>query len=232
MRQAGVLAIVAALLSTAAMADSLEIGPTRVQMIGAERAATITIRNSDAAPANIQIRTMDWSQIDGADQYAPSRVLMASPPQVALAPGESQVIRLVAENLPTGAEEKSFRLVIDQIPTDQAPGATGVRTAIRALVPVFVAPSTADRPRLRWRARRSAEGVTLTATNEGNAHERLIAVSVGTGGRNVGEPIEGYILPKAQRSWSIRGVPAAARTLQIAGEGDFGEVRADVPLAP
>ena len=220
------------LASAPVLADSLEIGPTRIQMVGQERTATLTVRNSNTAPANIQVRAMDWSQADGTDQYAPSRLLFASPPQTALAPGESQVIRLVVEKLPPSATERAFRLVIDQIPTGTPDDGAGVRVAIRALVPVFVTGSTADRPRLRWNATRSGQNVTLTATNEGRAHERLIDAKLTAGTTSVGQPIEGYVLANARRSWTITGVPAAARSLRLAGAGEFGQVRADVPLEP
>jgi fimbrial chaperone protein len=228
-----ILALIVALAATSpVVADSLEIGPTRIQMIGIERTATLTIRNSNAAPANIQVRAMDWSQPDGIDAYTPSGTLLASPPQAPLAPGGSQTIRLVIEKLPATATERAFRLVIDQIPSEQTAGGAGVRTAIRALVPVFVTASMADRPKLRWGAIRSGTKVTLTATNDGAAHERLIDGRLSTGGTAVGQPIEGYVLASSQRRWTIIGVPANARSLALAGEGEFGQVRADVSITP
>jgi len=214
------------------LATSLDIGPTRIQMIGPERTATMTIRNSDSAPTNVQVRTLDWSQANGSDQYTPSTTLLASPPQAALAPGDSQVIRLVVENLSSNGSERAFRLVIDQIPASQAPDGTGagVRTAIRALVPVFITPSTQDRPKLSWNARRSGSAVVLSASNSGVAHDRLVSAVVSAGGKQIGDPIEGYVLGKATRSWTIVGVPAGATSVRIVGDGDFGQVQADVPI--
>ncbi len=233
MTRALLIGVLAALLSaSSSLADSIEIGPTRLQMVGPERTTTLTIRNSNDAPASIQIRAIDWSQADGTDQYAPSAVLLASPPQASLAPGESQVIRLVIENLPAADRERAFRLVIDQIPSDQSPSGAGVRTAVRALVPVFVTTAITDRPRLQWTAVRSGTTVTLTAVNDGAAHERLIGATLSAGGQPIGDPLEGYVLAGAQRVWTIEGVPDGTQSLTIAGEGEFGEVRADVPLAP
>ena len=233
MTRALIIGALAALLGAApALADSIQIGPTRVQMVGSERTTTLTIRNSNDTPANIQVRAMDWSQADGTDQYAPPSVLLASPPQVSLAPGESQVIRLVIENLPAANRERAFRLVIDQVPGDQSPTGAGVRTAVRALVPVFVTTAITDRPRLQWTAARSGTTVTLTASNDGAAHERLVGAALSAGGQPVGGPIEGYVLAGEKRVWTVQGVPDATQSLTIAGEGEFGEVRADVPLAP
>ncbi|NBW07402.1 MAG: molecular chaperone [Caulobacteraceae bacterium] len=226
------LLVVALLATTPALADSLEIGPTRLQMVGPERTTTLTIRNANDTPANIQIRALDWSQSDGTDQYSPSTLLLASPPQVSLAPGESQVIRVVIETLPAADREHAFRLMIDQIPSEQSPGGAGVRTAVRALVPVFVTATVADRPSLQWRAVRNGTTVTLTVVNAGPAHDRIVGAAVTADGAPIGDPIEGYVLADAQRSWTLEGVPGDARSLSIAGEGEFGEVRADVPLAP
>lgn len=231
MARSGLLLL--ALLATAPVfADALDISPTRIQMLGPERTATLSIRNSSTAPANIQVRAMDWAQADGTDQYAPSSVLLASPPQAALAPGEAQVIRLVIDKLPPGTGERAFRLVIDQIPSGAAAGGAGVRTSIRALVPVFVTPSATDRPSLRWQAARGTAGIMLSVSNQGGAHDRLIDGHVTVAGKSVGRPIEGYVLAGGQRRWTIAGVPAGASSLTLTGEGEFGQVRADVPITP
>jgi fimbrial chaperone protein len=237
MPRALIIGALAALLAAGSalpvLADSIEIGPTRLQMVGPERTTTLTIRNSNDTPANIQVRAMDWTQGASADEYSPSTTLLASPPQMSLAPGESQVIRLVVENLPDTDHERAFRLVIDQIPSDPSPSGAGVHTAVRALVPVFVTTALTDRPRLQWSAVRSGTTVTLTAINDGAAHDRLVGARLtAADGKPVGGPIEGYVLAKAQRSWAIEGVPDDVQSLTIAGEGEFGEVRADVPLAP
>ncbi|RJF85791.1 molecular chaperone [Sphingomonas cavernae] len=225
------LGMVAALLVTATplSAGSLEIGPTRVQMIGPERTATLTIRNVDSAPSNIQVRTVDWSQPEGADLYAPSKQLLASPPMVTLAPGESQVIRLVVEDLPKVPGETAFRLILDEIRPQRAEGGAGVQAALRALVPVFVTPSTQSRPKLRWTAARSGQNVLLTAHNDGDARDRLVNLNVTAGGKAVGDPLEGYVLSRARRSWTLAAVPAAT-SLRVAAEGDYGAVQADVPI--
>ena len=213
-------------------AQSMELSPTRVQMIGAERASTMTIRNDNPEPLNVQIRAMDWRHEGAEDLYSPSQTLLASPPQATLAPGESQVIRIVAENAPAQPHEQAFRLVIDQIPDEQAEADVGIRTVIRALVPVFITSSLQDRPHLEWQARRSGDGVILTATNSGPARDRLVGAAATVDGQPVGAPLEGYVLSQAERTWTLTGVPATARMVRISGEGDFGPVVADVAITP
>lgn len=224
--------LAATLLAAPLYAQSLEIGPVRVSMIGQERTATLTIRNVDDAPTNVQLRTFDWSQAEGFDNYTPSAVLLASPPAAQLAPGESQVIRLVVENLPEVQGERAFRLVIDQIPDERASNGAGIRTAIRAMVPVFITPSTNSRPNLSWQAKRQGNDLVLTAINSGVARDRLLNLTVSADGRALtANPLDGYVLGNARRTWTVTGIPANVRSVKVSGEGDWGQVEADVPIA-
>lgn len=227
-----ILAAAFAAVTAPAVAGSIEIGPTRLQMIGPERTATLTIRNVDTSPTNVQVRTVDWSQPNGADSYTPSTMLIVSPPIVTLGAGDTQVIRVVIENLPAGKSEAAFRLILDEIPVQHAGDGAGVQTALRALVPVFVTPSTQSRPSLRWTAARDGADLILTAQNDGDTRDRLLNVKVSAGGRAIGNaPLEGYVLSRSSRTWRLPGATAVT-SVTVEGEGDFGEVRADVPIRP
>ncbi|WP_332678140.1 fimbrial biogenesis chaperone [Brevundimonas sp.] len=226
------VAVALAFAPSPSVAGSLEIGPIRVQMIGSERTATLTIRNTDATPVTVQVRTVDWTQPGGADVYTPSSVLMVSPPLVTLAPGESQVIRLVIENMPEASHERAFRLIVDELPASADALPAGVVTALRVLVPVFVTPSTESRARLRWEAKQEGESLTVTAINEGAARERLINLQASSGGQPIGEPLEGYVLSGGRRTWTIDTGGATATALSLSAEGEYGTVEANVPVTP
>lgn len=230
---AAVLAATALAFAPApSVAGSLEVGPIRVQMIGSERTATLTIRNTDDTPITVQIRTVDWSQPGGSDVYIPSSSLMASPPLVTLGPGESQIIRLVVDNMPEASTERAFRVIVDELPASAGALPAGVVTALRILVPVFVTPSTESRAHLRWEAKQEGDSLTVTAINDGAARERLINLQVSSGGRSVGEPLEGYVLSGGRRSWTIDTGSAPATALTLSAEGEYGTVEANVPVTP
>ncbi|KQW82298.1 fimbrial biogenesis chaperone [Brevundimonas sp. Root1279] len=231
------LALAAFLVATApaapAIAGSLEIGPIRLQMIGPERTATLTIRNVDSAPVTVQIRTVDWTQPNGEDVYTPSALMLVSPPLVTLAPGESQVVRVVIENLPEAPTERAFRLILDELPPEPNANATGVQTAIRALVPVFVTPSTAARPNLSWSAIRSGDQLVVTAANRGDSRDRLINLSVAADGQALNPyALDGYVLAGGSRSWTLPAGSAQAGAITISAEGEYGTVEANVPVTP
>jgi fimbrial chaperone protein len=223
----------AALLALAgpAAAGALEIGPTTVQMIGPERTATIRIKNIGDAETTVQARTVDWAQPQGQDVYTPSTTLLVSPPLVKLKPGESQVLRLVVEQTPPQAQEKSYRLILDEIPNPESINGAGVRESVRALVPVFITASTSSRPKLKWSATRSGDGVVLTAANDGAMRERLVDLNLKANGAAVGPPMEGYVLSHGSRSWTVPA-PASVTSLSASAEGGFGTVQADVPIGP
>lgn len=228
------LAVAAALLTAfPAAAGSLEIGPIRLQMIGPERTATLTIRNVDSAPVTVQIRTVDWTQPQGEDVYTPSALMLVSPPLVTLAPGESQVIRVVVEHLPEARSERAFRLILDELPAERQVDAAGVQTAIRALVPVFITPSVDARPSLSWSATRSGDHVVLAASNSGASRDRLTNLQVSANGQAVNDvALDGYVLSGGVRTWHLPPGSAGASSLRVSAEGEFGTVEADVPVTP
>lgn len=220
----------ACLAATPVLAGSLQIGPIRVQMIGAERTSTITLNNSGSDPITVQIRAVDWAQSEGVDNPQPSANLLVSPPLVTLAPGESQVVRVVAENVPAAPNERAFRLILDEIPRQRTGTGTGVQTTLRALVPVFVTPSTQSRSNLRWSAVRQGDTIRLTARNDGQARDKLMAMRITAGGTALSAAPEGYVLSGTTRTWTLPAPPGAATSLTIAGEGEFGAIEADVPI--
>jgi fimbrial chaperone protein len=220
----GLLAAMLSGIGGAAATGSLQIGPTITSMVGKERTSTLTIRNSDATAVTIQIRAMDWTQKNGEDVHTPSKALVVSPPFATLQPNEAQTLRLLISNVPNVKTERAFRLIIDEVPNAAVRPSTGLQTTLRILSPVFLAPSTESRPRMSWSAARSANGVVLTARNDGDAHERLSEIKVSAGGQVVAEgpAFGGYVLAKSSRTWTL---PAnVAGEAVVSGAGAFGPI--------
>jgi fimbrial chaperone protein len=228
---AGLLAVALASVGVAAAA-SIQIGPTITTLVGKERTATVSIRNSDSEPVTVQIRAMDWNQAHGEDALTPSSALIVSPPFVTLQPGEAQTVRLLVEKVAKVDVERAFRLVVDEVPNPVQRASTGVQTTLRLVSPVFLSPSTDARPKLAWTTSRNANGVVLSVRNNGNAHERLSGLQVSLGGKavNQGAPMGGYVLARGTRSWTL---PAAAGATEavITGTGAYGPINARVPIA-
>lgn len=220
-------------LASPAWAGSIEVGPILVQMIGPERAATLTVTNASDQAEDLQVRTVEWTQGPDGDVYSTTTALIASPPVVSLKAGESQTIRLVLEGVPEGGGEKAYRVILDEIPRTPAAGAVGVRTAIRVLVPVFLTPSLQARSKLSWSAARSPQGLAVTARNDGDRRERLNNLKFEAGGQALeasSTSLSIYLLSHSSRTWTLTGAPAGASALTAtAGDGD-APVQANVPI--
>jgi fimbrial chaperone protein len=96
-------------------AASLHVVPVSVQLAPGQAAATVSLRNDGDQTLRAQVRVFSWSQAGNQDHLDASQALIASPPQVEIAPKATQTVRLVraAKTAPTG--EESFRLLIDEI---------------------------------------------------------------------------------------------------------------------
>src|SRR4029079_10100865 len=72
----GALAIGAITLSMlschAGNAASLRVAPTNLELVAPDSAPTLTLRNEDTRPINVQIRVLHWTQIDGIERLDPT----------------------------------------------------------------------------------------------------------------------------------------------------------------
>ena len=126
-------------------------------------------------------------------------------------PRSEQLVRLVRASREPAAIEKSYRLVIDEIPDPSTPAVNGVVLRLRYSVPVFVAGATPEpRPELSWRAAREGQEWVLSLNNTGTRYAQVASLQVlDSGGKPVAEVdgLVGYALAQRQRQWRIR--PAA-----------------------
>ncbi|MDO9360650.1 MAG: fimbria/pilus periplasmic chaperone [Polaromonas sp.] len=131
----------AGLLVPAAHAASLQVAPISLEFSPQEQAQSIWLSNTGTTPVRAQVRVLQWSQPEQADLLAPTRELVPSPPMVEIAPGEKQMIRIIRTQPGMPDSEKSFRLIVDELPGPSgaaaAPGG-GLQFLLRYSVPVFV----------------------------------------------------------------------------------------------
>lgn len=109
------LALCTALTGSNVMGQTLTVTPVRLQIPPKQNATTLTVTNSGATATGIQVRVYDWTQSDGNDQLTTTDAIVVSPPLATIAPGASQVIRLVLRRSPERKED-AYRILLDQIP--------------------------------------------------------------------------------------------------------------------
>ncbi len=104
---------------------------------------------------------------------------------------------------------------------------------VRHDLPVFVAPLAAAKPTLDFSVECAGDGARLRVTNIGNVHSQLRNLSLdSTPERNALARWDtfDYLLPTAQKSWSLAQVaPAAVRkSFRLTAVTDQGAFAADV----
>jgi fimbrial chaperone protein len=224
---AGVLIIAAAGM---AAAGSFSISPIRVDLDNAHRTEFFTIHNDDDAPVVIQIRTVDWSQQNGEEQYRDSQELLTTPPVFQIAPKGEQIVRVALRRLVDPTRELSYRLFFQEVPPPSAQKLNGLSVALRLSVPVFVQPAKSTGADLQWQVHAlSPRSMEVEVTNLGTAHQHVTDFDVQVGDvAHAHVNLARYVLPGAHVSWTI-DVPADAaptETVTVHGFSDAGEFSA------
>jgi len=116
-----------AIVPKAALAYDLRPIVVQLAPSGPGSSDTVVITNSHDQPIAIEVRTFRRSQNpDGTDERIPEENdIIVTPPQMVIAPGASQSVRLrwIGDSNPE--RELAFRVVTEQLPIDLGPKATG-----------------------------------------------------------------------------------------------------------
>jgi fimbrial chaperone protein len=217
--------------TSAGRAQSLKVVPVNIQIAPGEKAATLTVINDGSTATAIQIRTYDWGQPDGKDQLTPSTDVLASPPVVTIAPGESQVIRLVLRRSPQG-KEATYRILLDQIPPPAEPGI--VHMVLRLSIPIFAQPTTRGIAHVRFHLERDADNVFLVGTNDGLRHEAFRDIVLSTSDGRQLKPATGvspYVLSGVTRRWALAmqgTLPTENEVIKMTAQADGGKIEQQV----
>lgn len=217
----------------AARAQSLRVMPVNIQMLPGQRATLLTVINEGSAATAIQVRAYAWSQADGTDQRTDTDELLASPPLATIAPGETQVVRLVLRRTPQG-REATYRILLDQIPAAAAPGM--VQVVMRLSIPVFAEPATRAVPHLQFHIERNARQAWLVAVNDGARHEAIRDVVLSASDGRTLKNDSGaspYVLAGATRRWPIDAqvpLPPTGEFLHMKAHADAGAIDQQVRI--
>ncbi|MGB8839961.1 MAG: fimbria/pilus periplasmic chaperone [Aliidongia sp.] len=213
-------------ISEIAAAQSLEVAPVTIELAAGAMATTLSVTNHGTETTPIQVRAFVWDQQDGVDHLTTTDDLMASPPIAQVAPEGTQVIRLVLHR-PVGTIERSFRLLIDQIPSAEATGT--VRFALRLSIPVFAEPSAHVAATLIWRVANLGNGRgELIATDTGGRHTKIRDAGLASADGDfpaIGVNVAPYVLAGATRRWPIilEHIPSST-PLHLTAATDSGRV--------
>lgn len=226
----------------------LMIWPVDPVITAEQQAVAIWVENRGLQTASLQARVMEWTQVDGEEQFTPQKEVVVSPPISTIPVGKRQMIRLIATQPAPPDKEKAYRLVMDELPApaDQAsPQATGqasmgIQLQVRYAIPLFVYGSGAQPyrpakplgnlsfsakslpPALSWRIAKEDKRHRLVVHNRGMGHARITAVQWGTGHEGsvpINEGLMGYVLPNSYMRWELEKAPPADPVLKATING-------------
>jgi fimbrial chaperone protein len=203
------LAVSAALHAGSPHAASLQISPVSIHLDATETGKAIELRNDGDQPINAQVRVFNWDQADEKDSIVPTRDLIASPPIAPIAPGAKQVVRVIRADRNAPGAERTYRLLIDELPASGTETSNAVQFRFRYSVPLFVsAGGEQGEPALHWFIVQKSGQPFLRVSNSGKLHAQLSNVIIKTAGGNVSlsDGLLGYVLAGRVRSWSLADI--------------------------
>lgn len=188
-------------------ASTVVIWPVDPTLKPGEQATGLWLENKGDKPVTLQVRSFDWAQPQGDDTLTPQDDVVVSPPIATVPAGKRQLVRIIRRNPAAAtAPEKAYRLLIDEVPTQPAPGdsaAASARLAVqmRYSIPLFTytADPAAQKVALVSRTLSTNEGRVVEISNTGTLHARLTDLRIMIGGqdRMIKAGLNGYVLPGA-----------------------------------
>ena len=190
-----------------AHAAGLQVTPIVLDIRQTQKSDGLWLTNTSGAPMDVQVRVFEWRQENGSDVLNSTDEFVASPPLVKIPKGQKQFVRLVRVGQVNAATERSYRIVVDELPLESATS-KGLTFALRYSVPVFIqGGGTSGQPVLQWRLSRGKNGqVMLGIANSGTTRAKLSDLKF-TSNRGQAAAINnglfGYALAGSGRQWSL-----------------------------
>jgi fimbrial chaperone protein len=188
------------------------IDPVRIDLSPEQQTAAMTLKNESDQPTSIQIQAVAWSQLDGKDVYTPTRELLVSPPIATIAPKGEQIIRVALRRQADASKELAYRINLQELPMQPAPGFMGVQVALRIGLPVFVQSQKGDaKPKMAWSVSRMPDNkLKVGVQNQGNAHIQISDFALYVPGDKqsiTDETGSSYILAGQEHEWLLKTSP-------------------------
>lgn len=212
----GGAALVLLMASAAVEGAGLRITPLRLDLSRAQPATQIELANFTGADTPVQVSAYAWSQVDGRDQYAPSKDIFFAPPIVTVPQNNKTVVRFRLRGKAPEDAERAYRVYFQQVTPPQRNSEGGMSFRLRVGVPLFVRPAKPVLPRLELGIEPAGDRLKLTLANSGKAHLKIQGIEVYPASvprdQPAGEPVArathsdagtNYLLPGTRHAWSV-----------------------------
>ena len=204
------------LLSRYTLAATLQVAPITLDLDSSQRATALYLTNSGDTPIHAQIRVYGWTQTNGKDLLTPTDAVVSSPAMTALAPGQQQLVRIIVLQPGTRQQEQSYRLIVDELPSQDAHAAerNAVHFLLRYSIPVFIAGTRhANSSENTLSCEQADTPAAIKCYNAGENHIRLSNLQALAADGQVVETLKGlagYVLPGQTYVLKLKQTPRRA----------------------
>jgi fimbrial chaperone protein len=173
------------LSASPAFASNYKIDPTSLELGSNVRSGAFSVINGGNDKLNVQISVKGWTQdADGKDVYQDSRDIVFFPKIMTIDPNQQRVIRIGIKG-PPSLQEKTYRLFVEEIPSQNKAAnaqvtnkiSAGLTIAFRYAVPIFIKPVRQQESSSIEKVEMSGGVVKAIVRNTGNIHTKLLKVT-------------------------------------------------------
>ncbi|QIQ20759.1 fimbrial biogenesis chaperone [Zophobihabitans entericus] len=221
----------ASLFSSSVFA-SIVIWPTNLVIEKEEKATALWLENQGTQEKVIQLRIFKWTQENGKDNLQEQQDIIGSPPMMSIAPGARQMIRVINTKPVQSGQETTYRLLLDEIPTQDAvkPSGPGISFQLRYSVPLFIygtglthnSPIDQLTAKLSWQPVTQGGQSIIEIRNNNPVHVHLSQIGVNNAKQEgTSNALSTYVLPGATIRYPMpRNINTAAQKLPAIVTGD------------
>lgn len=202
---------------------SLELKPMTKSVGSQVSSALLFLDNGAVSTQRYQVRVFRWSQVNNQDIYQEQSEIQPQPPIVDFTSAGKQVIRLLNTYQDESSNiERTYRVIIDEIPGSESDKQSGVKFRLRLVVPFFVYPSSIDKkfipgvsgipeklPPASWKIIQLKGQSFLEIKNNGKVHLRLADMFLSRKGTptpiiKLNSALLGYVLPGQSMQFPLK----------------------------
>jgi fimbrial chaperone protein len=171
--------------SCRAFAADFQIQPTMLELSGGVKSGAFSVINNGKDSINFQVYVKEWSQdASGKDVYEDTKDIVFFPKIMSTGPNEQRAIR-IGFKAPPSANEKTYRLFVEEIPSPkkepdvkvQGKIKAGITIAFRFATPIFVKPLKQQETAVIEKMEMSKGVVKAMIKNTGNVHIKVLSVT-------------------------------------------------------
>ena len=188
--------------------SSFEVAPIRVTFQPNESSTLMTVRNEGDEKLRLQISVMAWDQSkDGEMVLKPTDDIIFYPTLLTVDPAAQRNLRVGTKGV-AQTKEQSFRIFVEELPSNAKLPGTGVRIVTKMSIPIFIKPAKSEMKNLIERITLRGSDVTFAVKNQGNVHiqprELRVKGTAADGSMQLERKIPGwYILAGGLREYRV-----------------------------